>query len=254
MPIPDRAGPLQQVPDGPDRPRRADRPARGQQGGRLRGRAGGRHRPGRAAHPARAGAGARRPATRSATTSRPATGSSTSRASSGWPARRSTPSPRSAPRWSPPTRSPTRTTWASACGSTARRCRTRTPASSSSGVDELIAYLSQIFTLEPGDLIFTGTPPGVGMARKPPVWLKPGDVVEVEIDGLGTLRNPVVAETVGWLNVPKEEQLFASSHRSLCSAAPGRLVDGRPERRVDSRVTSLDAKSWEASGGVGVGG
>jgi len=59
-------------------------------------------------------------------------------------------------------------------------------------VDEIIAYLSKVFTLEPGDLIFTGTPPGVGMARKPPVWLKPGDVVEVEIDGLGTLRNPVV--------------------------------------------------------------
>ena len=65
------------------------------------------------------------------------------------------------------------------------------------GVDELIAYLSQVFTLEPGDLIFTGTPPGVGMARKPPVWLKPGDVVEVEIDHLGTLRNPVVAEDAG---------------------------------------------------------
>jgi 2-keto-4-pentenoate hydratase/2-oxohepta-3-ene-1,7-dioic acid hydratase in catechol pathway len=62
------------------------------------------------------------------------------------------------------------------------------------GVDELIAYLSQIMTLEPGDLIFTGTPPGVGMARKPPVWLKPGDVVEVEIDHLGVLRNPVTAE------------------------------------------------------------
>jgi 2-keto-4-pentenoate hydratase/2-oxohepta-3-ene-1,7-dioic acid hydratase in catechol pathway len=59
-------------------------------------------------------------------------------------------------------------------------------------VDEVIAYLSQIFTLEPGDLIFTGTPPGVGMARKPPVWLQPGDIVEVEIDGLGTLRNSVV--------------------------------------------------------------
>jgi 2-keto-4-pentenoate hydratase/2-oxohepta-3-ene-1,7-dioic acid hydratase in catechol pathway len=59
--------------------------------------------------------------------------------------------------------------------------------------DEVIAYLSKIFTLEPGDLIFTGTPPGVGMARKPPVWLKPGDVVEVEIDGLGVLKNTVVA-------------------------------------------------------------
>jgi 2-keto-4-pentenoate hydratase/2-oxohepta-3-ene-1,7-dioic acid hydratase in catechol pathway len=63
------------------------------------------------------------------------------------------------------------------------------------GIDALVAYLSQVVTLEPGDLIYTGTPPGVGMARKPPVWLKPGDVVEVEIDRLGTLRNPVVAET-----------------------------------------------------------
>jgi 2-keto-4-pentenoate hydratase/2-oxohepta-3-ene-1,7-dioic acid hydratase in catechol pathway len=63
------------------------------------------------------------------------------------------------------------------------------------GIDVLIAYLSQIMTLEPGDLIFTGTPPGVGMARKPPIWLKTGDVVEVEIDGLGILRNPVVDES-----------------------------------------------------------
>jgi len=56
---------------------------------------------------------------------------------------------------------------------------------------ELIAYVSQVFTLQPGDLIFTGTPPGVGFVRKPPVFLKAGDVVEVEIDGLGVLRNPV---------------------------------------------------------------
>ncbi len=49
------------------------------------------------------------------------------------------------------------------------------------GVGELIAYLSQVFTLEPGDLIYTGTPPGVGFARKPPVFLQGGDVVEVEI-------------------------------------------------------------------------
>jgi 2-keto-4-pentenoate hydratase/2-oxohepta-3-ene-1,7-dioic acid hydratase in catechol pathway len=62
------------------------------------------------------------------------------------------------------------------------------------GVGEVISYLSRIFTLEPGDLIFTGTPPGVGMARKPPVWLQPGDIVEIEIDGLGTLRNPVVRQ------------------------------------------------------------
>jgi 2-keto-4-pentenoate hydratase/2-oxohepta-3-ene-1,7-dioic acid hydratase in catechol pathway len=59
-------------------------------------------------------------------------------------------------------------------------------------VGYLLAYLSQVFTLEPGDLIYTGTPPGVGFARKPPVFLKNGDVVEVEIEGLGVLRNPVV--------------------------------------------------------------
>jgi 2-keto-4-pentenoate hydratase/2-oxohepta-3-ene-1,7-dioic acid hydratase in catechol pathway len=60
-------------------------------------------------------------------------------------------------------------------------------------VPQLIAYISQVVTFEPGDLIFTGTPPGVGTARTPPVYLQPGDVVEVEIEGLGVLRNPVVA-------------------------------------------------------------
>ncbi len=59
-------------------------------------------------------------------------------------------------------------------------------------VPRMIAYMAQVFTLEPGDIIFTGTPPGVGFARKPPVFLKAGDVVEVEIDRLGMLRNPVV--------------------------------------------------------------
>jgi 2-keto-4-pentenoate hydratase/2-oxohepta-3-ene-1,7-dioic acid hydratase in catechol pathway len=57
---------------------------------------------------------------------------------------------------------------------------------------DLLAYISQVVTLHPGDLVFTGTPPGVGFARKPPVFLKGGDVVEVEIEKLGTLRNPVV--------------------------------------------------------------
>lgn len=57
----------------------------------------------------------------------------------------------------------------------------------------LAAYISQGITLEPGDVIATGTPDGVGIFRKPPVLLKPGDVYEVTIEGLGTLRNPVVA-------------------------------------------------------------
>lgn len=61
-------------------------------------------------------------------------------------------------------------------------------------IPTLIAELSSVMTLETGDVIATGTPPGVGMARKPPRWLRPGDVTEVEIDGLGVLRNPVVAE------------------------------------------------------------
>jgi 2-keto-4-pentenoate hydratase/2-oxohepta-3-ene-1,7-dioic acid hydratase in catechol pathway len=61
-------------------------------------------------------------------------------------------------------------------------------------IEELIAYVSGVCTLAPGDVIFTGTPPGVGMARKPPVFLKPGDTVEVEIENLGILKNPVVAE------------------------------------------------------------
>ncbi|MBS0204373.1 MAG: fumarylacetoacetate hydrolase family protein [Planctomycetes bacterium] len=64
------------------------------------------------------------------------------------------------------------------------------------GIDELIAHLSKLFALQPGDLIFTGTPPGVGAARKPPVYIKPGDTMEVEIEGLGVLVNPVVADSV----------------------------------------------------------
>jgi len=57
----------------------------------------------------------------------------------------------------------------------------------------LVSYISQGITLAPGDVIATGTPDGVGIFRKPPVLLKPGDVYEVTIEGLGTLRNPVIA-------------------------------------------------------------
>lgn len=58
-------------------------------------------------------------------------------------------------------------------------------------VPKLIAHVSQVMTLLPGDLIYTGTPAGVGDARKPPVYLKSGDVVEVEIEKIGVLRNTV---------------------------------------------------------------
>lgn len=61
-------------------------------------------------------------------------------------------------------------------------------------LEALLVHLSQLMTLQPGDIIFTGTPAGVGMALDPQVFLKSGDVVEVEIEGLGILRNTVAAE------------------------------------------------------------
>lgn len=62
-------------------------------------------------------------------------------------------------------------------------------------VAKTIAIVSEIMTLEPGDMIAFGTPPGVGHARKPQLWMKNGDVVEVEIEGIGVCRNPIIAET-----------------------------------------------------------
>jgi 2-keto-4-pentenoate hydratase/2-oxohepta-3-ene-1,7-dioic acid hydratase in catechol pathway len=61
-------------------------------------------------------------------------------------------------------------------------------------IPRLINYASTIFTLVPGDVIVTGTPAGVGWSKKPPRFMKPGDVVEVEVEGVGVLRNPVVAQ------------------------------------------------------------
>ena len=60
-------------------------------------------------------------------------------------------------------------------------------------IPDLLEYLTKVMTLVPGDIISTGTPPGVGFARKPPVFMKPGDEVIVKVEGLGELRNPCVA-------------------------------------------------------------
>jgi acylpyruvate hydrolase len=62
---------------------------------------------------------------------------------------------------------------------------------------DLLVYVTQGMTLEPGDIIFTGTPSGVGHARQPPVFMKNGDTCEIEIQGIGVLRNPVVDEKAG---------------------------------------------------------
>ncbi|HYK90641.1 MAG TPA: fumarylacetoacetate hydrolase family protein [Acidobacteriota bacterium] len=62
------------------------------------------------------------------------------------------------------------------------------------GVPTLISYISHLLTLRPGDIISTGTPAGVGFARRPPVFLRPGDVVEIEIDKLGKMRHACIAE------------------------------------------------------------
>jgi 2-keto-4-pentenoate hydratase/2-oxohepta-3-ene-1,7-dioic acid hydratase in catechol pathway len=62
-------------------------------------------------------------------------------------------------------------------------------------IPDLISFLSSVFTLEPGDVVSTGTPAGVGVARKPPRFLRAGDDVVVRVQGLGELRNPVVSET-----------------------------------------------------------
>ena len=69
-------------------------------------------------------------------------------------------------------------------------------------IPRTIEYLSSFTTLRPGDVIATGTPGGVGFARQPPVWLVPGDMIEVTIEGVGRIANRVVAETVDFADWP----------------------------------------------------
>ncbi len=61
-------------------------------------------------------------------------------------------------------------------------------------VAETLVYVPQGITLEPGDICFTGTPSGVGHARKPPLWMKHGDTCEIDIEGIGVLSNPIEDE------------------------------------------------------------
>jgi 2-keto-4-pentenoate hydratase/2-oxohepta-3-ene-1,7-dioic acid hydratase in catechol pathway len=76
-------------------------------------------------------------------------------------------------------------------------------------IAETIAFISRLMTLVPGDVIATGTPAGVGHSRKPPLLVRAGDTLEVEVEGVGTLRNPVVAATDG--PVPVETAAAATS-------------------------------------------
>ena len=70
-----------------------------------------------------------------------------------------------------------------------------TPASMKYPIEYQVHYLSTFTELHPGDVIFTGTPTGAGARQDPPVWLRPGDVVEVTVPGIGTLRNPIADES-----------------------------------------------------------
>jgi acylpyruvate hydrolase len=72
-------------------------------------------------------------------------------------------------------------------------------------IPRTIEFLSSFTTLRPGDVIATGTPGGVGFARQPPVWLQPGDEIEIEIEGVGRIANRVIAEerdADGWPWIP----------------------------------------------------
>lgn len=81
--------------------------------------------------------------------------------------------------------------WLTVDGQTMQKGSTRTMVY---GVKHLVSYLSQFMTLHPGDVISTGTPPGVGLGMKPPRYLKPGEVVELGIEGLGRQRQDVIAD------------------------------------------------------------
>ena len=143
----------------------------------------------RASSPSSWARAARSRASRWPTTSPRATSSAPS--ASGRARRASTAPARSARGSPPPTRWPSPRTSRCARGSTASCGRTRARATSSSAIPEIVAFISETITLEPGDLILTGTPSGVGMYFDPPRFLGSGDVVRIEIEGLGVIEHAV---------------------------------------------------------------
>ena len=101
--------------------------------------------------------------------------------------------------------------------------RTAGPPTWSSASRSSIAFISASITLEPGDLVITGTPSGVGVFREPPVFLEPGDVVRVEVEGIGSVTNPVV-------------DADGAGPRRVAGGAPARGA-GRTRLRREPRLT-----------------
>ncbi len=102
--------------------------------------------------------------------------------------------------WSRATRFPTRTRLRIRCSVDGETLQDSNTAQLVFGVPRLLAELSAVMTLEPGDIVATGTPAGVGTSRTPRRWLRPGERVRVEIERIGALENPLVAETTGSLD------------------------------------------------------
>ena len=154
-------------------------PGRRRQAPRLRGRARRRARRGRTASPA----------TRSPTTSPPATSRAARR--SGRAPRASTPPAPGAPGSRPPTRSPTPRRCASAHSVNGEVRQDSSTSDLVFGPQALVDCIAQTCTLEPGDIILTGTPEGVGQSMDPPQFLATGDVVRLEVEGLGAIEHTI---------------------------------------------------------------
>ena len=117
-------------------------------------------------------------------------------------------------------------------------------------VGDTLSLISRTFTLRPGDLLATGTPSGVGYARTPPWLLQPGDVVEVEVDRLGVLRNTVVgndARTDGVLTVAGEfrQYLFPHDHPRLAEV---RGLDAYAYRDAARDARHVHRRAWSRAG------